>query len=148
MEPVVTTGSRGKLVVTSAMSIGVLSGRTGCHIETIRYYERIGLLPPPPRSAGGHRVYGVDHLKRLTFIRRGRQLGFALKDVRGLLALVDGGGQTCDEVQALTLAHLDEVRLKIDDLKVLEGVLGAMAAVCEDGTVPACPVIEALFRGA
>ena len=133
---------------TSAMFIGELSGRTGCNIETIRYYERVGLLPAPPRSAGGHRVYGVDHLKRLTFIRRGRQLGFALKDVRGLLALVDGGGYTCDEVQALTLSHLDEVRLKIADLKVLEGVLGDMAAECEGGTVPACPVIEALFRGA
>ena len=106
------------------------------------------ICPAPPRSAGGRRVYGVDHLKRLTFIRRGRQLGFALKDVRDLLARVDGGGQTCDEVQALTLAHLDEVRRKIADLKVLEGVLGAMAAECEGGTVPACPIIEALFLGA
>jgi MerR family mercuric resistance operon transcriptional regulator len=132
---------------TSTMLIGELSGRTGCNIETIRYYERIGLLPPPPRSAGGHRLYGVDHLKRLTFIRRGRQLGFALKEVRGLLAMVDGGGQTCDEVQALTLAHLDEVRRKIADLKAMERVLDAMAAECEGGTVPACPVIGALFRG-
>jgi MerR family mercuric resistance operon transcriptional regulator len=132
----------------SAMPIGALSRHTGCNIETIRYYERVGLLPAPPRSAGGHRIYGVDHLKRLTFIRRGRQLGFTLKDVRGLLALVDGGGHTCDEVQVLTLAHLGEVRRKIADLKVMEGVLGAMAAECEGGTVPACPVIEALFRGA
>ena len=134
-------------LAASAMPIGALSRHTGCNIETIRYYERVGLLPAPPRSAGGHRIYGVDHLKRLTFIRRGRQLGFALKDVRGLLALVDGGGHTCDEVQALTLDHLDEVRRKIADLKVMEGVLGDMAAECEGGTVPRLPGHRGLVPG-
>ncbi|MEX1206566.1 MAG: MerR family transcriptional regulator, partial [Dongiaceae bacterium] len=71
-------------------TIGALSRRTGCKVETIRYYERIGLLPAPPRSAGGQRHYGEDGLKRLTFIRRGRELGFSLKELRGLLRLVDG----------------------------------------------------------
>ena len=71
---------------------GLLSRRAGCNIETIRYYESIGLMPMPPRSQGGHRLYDQEHLKRLTFIRRARELGFRLREIRGLLALVDGGG--------------------------------------------------------
>jgi MerR family mercuric resistance operon transcriptional regulator len=131
-----------------SLTIGVLSKNTGCHIETIRYYERIGLLPAPPRSAGGHRLYGEAHLKRLTFVRRGRELGFTLDDIRGLLGLVDGGEYTCAEVKALTLDHLGEVRRKLADLRRLEKVLKDMAAQCDGGAVPDCPVIDALFRAA
>ena len=72
------------------MTIGPLSEKTGCHIETIRYYERIGIMPSPPRTEGGHRVYREEHLKRLTFIRRSRELGFTLEEIRNLLLLVDG----------------------------------------------------------
>jgi MerR family mercuric resistance operon transcriptional regulator len=75
---------------TPTMTIGPLSEKTGCNIETIRYYERIGMMPKPPRTAGGHRVYREEHLKRLTFIRRSRELGFTLDQVRNLLLLVDG----------------------------------------------------------
>ena len=125
--------------------IGALSGRTGCAIETIRYYERIGLLPAPPRSAGGHRVYDDDNLKRLTFIRRGRTLGFTLDQVRGLLSLVDGGDFSCDEVRQLTLAHLGEIRDKIADLRRLQQTLDEMAAQCDRGELPDCPIIETLF---
>ena len=127
-------------------TIGVLSRRTGCKVETIRYYERIGLLPAPARSAGGHRLFGEDHLKRLTFIRRGRELGFSLDDIRGLLGLVDGGAYTCAEVKAVTLEHLGEVRRKLADLRRLERVLKGMAAECDGGSLPDCPVIDALFR--
>ncbi len=126
--------------------IGTLSRRTGCNIETIRYYERIGLLPAPPRGEGGHRRYGRGHLKRLTFVRRGRELGFTLDEIRRLLALVDGRGATCGEVKAITLDHLDGVRRKIADLKRLERVLKDMAAQCDGGEVPECPVVDALFR--
>ena len=70
--------------------IGALSARTGCNIETIRYYEKIGLLPTPPRSSGGRRLYSHEHLKQLTFVRRSRQLGFHLGEIRELLNLVDG----------------------------------------------------------
>jgi MerR family mercuric resistance operon transcriptional regulator len=129
------------------LTIGALSKYTGCNIETIRYYERIGLLPGPPRSAGGHRLYGEAHLKRLTFIRRGRELGFTLDDIKGLLGLVDGGAYTCAEVKALTLDHLGEVRRKLADLKRLERVLKDMAEECDGGAVPDCPIIDALFRG-
>jgi len=125
---------------------GVIAARTGVNIETVRYYERIGLLPAPPRSKGGHRMYDEVLLRRLNFIRRCRELGFTLDEVRSLLQLVDGGDYTCGEVEGLTTAHLGEVRRKLADLKRLEKVLREMVARCEGGEVPECPVIEALFR--
>jgi MerR family mercuric resistance operon transcriptional regulator len=125
--------------------IGALSERTGCNIETIRYYERIGLMPPAARSEGGHRLYGEDQSRRLGFIRRTRQLGFTLDEVRTLLRLVDGGRFTCAQVKRITVHHLDDVRRKISDLRKIERVLGEMAAQCDGGTVPKCPVIDALF---
>ena len=127
-------------------TIGVLSKGTGCRIETIRYYERIELMPKPPRSPGGHRLYEEDHLRRLTFIRRSRELGFTLEEVRGLLRLVDGGSYTCAEVKALTLDHAAEVRRKVADLRKLERVLKEMAAECDGGEVPECPIIDTLYR--
>ncbi len=130
------------------LTIGGLSKGTGCNIETIRYYERIGLMPTPPRSQGGHRLYDEEHLKRPTFIRRSRELGFTLKEVRDLLRLVDGGSYTCAEVRTLTLDHAGEVRRKIEDLRKLEDVLKEMAAQCEGGEVPQCPIIDALYRKA
>ena len=128
------------------MMIGEVSRRTGCNIETIRYYERIGVLPQPPRSKGGHRVYGESHLKRLAFVRRARGLGFTQQEVRGLLELVDGGDFTCGEIKEIALAHADEVRQKISDLQRMENVLSNMAAECDGGTVPDCPIIDALFQ--
>jgi MerR family mercuric resistance operon transcriptional regulator len=127
------------------LSIGALSKQSGVNIETIRYYEKIGVMPAPARSAGGYRIYALDHLKRLGFIRRGRQLGFSLDELRGLLHLVDGHAYTCAEVHALTLQHLTEVRHKIADLRRLERVLADMAAQCTEDLVPECPVIDALF---
>ena len=126
---------------------GALAARTGCNIETIRYYERIGLMPDPPRTKGGHRAYDEDHLRRLAFICRARELGFSLGDVRGLLILVDGGAYSCAEVKALTLAHVGDIRRKIGDLRKIERVLDTMAAQCDDGEVPQCPVIDSLFQG-
>src|SRR3546814_908405 len=103
MGSVVTTGSRGKMrrhdkyITPAGYGIGTLSGRTGVNIETIRYYERIGVMPKPPRSVGGQRVYDAGHLKRLAFIRRSRELGFSLDEIRALLRLVDGGDYPCGE---------------------------------------------------
>ena len=127
-------------------TIGGLSKQTECNIETIRYYERIGILPEPPRTSGGHRIYDDDHLKRLTFVRRSRELGFTLEEIRQLLGLVDGGDYTCAEVKVITVEHLDDVRQKIKDLRRLERILKEMASQCEDGTVPDCPIIDALFQ--
>ncbi|MEQ8664869.1 MAG: helix-turn-helix domain-containing protein [Rhodospirillales bacterium] len=117
---------------------------TGCHLETIRYYEKIGLMPEPPRSAAGYRIYGEAHVARLRFILRGRQLGFSIEELRGLLSLVDRGAQTCAEVQALTEQHLADVRAKITDLRRIEKVLADTAAKCSGEEVPECPVLEAL----
>ncbi len=121
-----------------------LAKRSGCNLETIRYYERIGMLPDPPRSAAGYRVYEEAHAKRLRFILRGRELGFSIEEVRGLLDLVDGGHQTCAEIQQRTERHLADVRTKIADLKRIETVLAATAAKCTGRAVPACPVLDAL----
>jgi MerR family mercuric resistance operon transcriptional regulator len=125
--------------------IGALSKRTGCNIETIRYYERIGLMPPATRSDGGHRLYGEAQARRLGFIRRTRQLGFTLDDVRTFLRLVDGGRYTCAQVRRITVHHLDGVRQRITDLQRIERSLGSMAAECDGGTIPRCAVIDALF---
>ncbi|HEY8213218.1 MAG TPA: helix-turn-helix domain-containing protein [Methylocystis sp.] len=126
-------------------SIGELSKQSDVNIETIRYYEKIGVMPAPGRSAGGYRIYGADHLKRLSFVRRSRQLGFSLDEIRGLLRLVDGHAYTCAEVQALTLNHVAEIRRKIADLKRLERVMAEMAAQCSGERAPECAVINALF---
>jgi len=128
------------------MAIGGLSKRTGCKVETIRYYEKIGLLSPPARSQGGHRHYSEQALKRLNFIRKGRALGFPLDGVRGLLALADGDEESCAEVERIAARHLSEVRDKIADLKTLEKVLKDMVARCGGGTPPSCPLIETLFE--
>ena len=128
------------------MLIGALSKRTGCNIETIRFYERIGIMPNPARTQGGHRVYTQDHLKRLTFVRRSRELGFTLDQVRNLLSLVDSDDYTCDEVKAMTVEHADEVRQKIADLNKLKRVLDDMVSQCDRGDIPDCPVIDALFE--
>jgi MerR family mercuric resistance operon transcriptional regulator len=128
------------------MRRGDLAGRSGCNIETVRFYEKRGFLPDPPRTGGGHRDYGQEHLKRLTFIRRSRELGFTLAEVRGLLSLVDGSGHTCAEVRSMTLHHLDDTRRKIADLQRLALTLEDIAAQCEGDAVPECPIIEALFQ--
>lgn len=127
------------------MRRGELANLSGCNIETVRFYEKQGLLPAPPRTAGGHRDYAREHLKRLTFIRRSRELGFTLGEVRGLLGLVDGSDWTCG---AMTLDHLADVRRKIADLKKLAQTLEDMAAQCDGGAVPACPIVDALLGSA
>lgn len=128
------------------MRRGELAERSGCNIETVRFYETQGLLPAPPRTAGGHRDYALEHLKRLTFIRRSRELGFTLGEVRGLLGLVDGGDWTCAEVREMTLEHLADVRRKLADLERLAQILEDMASQCDGGAMPACPVIDALLQ--
>jgi len=102
-------------------------------------------MPPATRSDGGHRLYGEAQGRRLGFIRRTRELGFTLDQVRTLLKLVDGGRYTCAQVKRITVHHLDEVRRKVVDLRKIERALAEMAAQCDGGTVPKCPVIDALF---
>jgi MerR family mercuric resistance operon transcriptional regulator len=127
------------------LSIGELSKQSGVHIETIRYYEKIGVMPPPSRSAGGYRLYEAEHLKRLSFVRRSRQLGFSLDEIRGLLHLVDRDAYTCVQVRELALRHMEEIRRKIADLKRLKQVMEEMSAQCSNDRAPECAIIDALF---
>lgn len=130
---------------TYAMQIGALSKHSGVNVETIRYYERIGIMPAPTRSASGYRMYSPDHLKRLMFVRRGRELGFGIDELRDLLRLVDGHTYTCAQIHELTLQHVVSVRRKIADLRRLQRVLDDMAAQCSGDQIPECPIIDTLF---
>jgi len=123
---------------------GELAQRCNCNPETIRHYEKIGLLPAPARTSGGYRMYAIDDQRRLGFILRARELGFAIAEIRMLLSLMVGGSNSCAEVRALTLHHLRGVRARIADLRRLERILAETVAACSGRTAPACPVIDAL----
>lgn len=118
---------------------------TGCNLETIRYYEKIGIMPDPPRSTKGYRSYDDAHVRRLKFVMRSRDLGFSLEEVRGLLGLVDEQSRTCAEVQIIAEDHLTDVRAKIADLQRIEHVLSDTVARCTGDAVPECAVIDALL---
>ena len=135
-----------RMAKPSPLGIGVLSRHTGVKIETIRYYERSGLLRKPERTAGGYRTYSPADEQRLLFIRRTRDLGFSLAEVRRLLSLADQKSRSCRSVHALAVDHLVEVRARIADLRRMEKVLAEMVATCAQGTMPACPLLEVLAR--
>lgn len=127
------------------MTRGELAKRTGCNAETIRYYEKIDLLPEPLRSESGYRQYDEAHERRLRFVMRGRQLGFAIGDLKSLLNLVDRNAVSCGEVEKLARDHLQSVRKKILDLKRMESVLSETVRSCSGKDVPECPLIDTLF---
>ncbi|MDO9431806.1 MAG: helix-turn-helix domain-containing protein [Phenylobacterium sp.] len=127
-----------------AIQIGELSRRTGCNIETIRYYERIGLMPAPPRR-GRYRSYGADDVGRLGFVRRARELGFTLDEVRALLGLAGGGQASCADVRTLAASHLTDVRARIADLRRMERVLADSVRACDAEQDPGCPLIQSLY---
>ena len=132
-------------VKKSSFSRGALAKQTGVNIETIRYYEKDNVMPDPPRSSGGHRLYDSTHLKRLYFIRRCRELGFSLDEIRGLLNLVNSQHYTCAEVKERTTNQLENTRQKIRDLRKMERTLKEMVAECSGGMVPDCPIVDTLF---
>ncbi len=127
------------------LSSGALAREAGVNIETIRYYEKLRLMPEPYRTGNGYRVYDEADLKRLSFIRRCRELGFSLDEVRGLLGLVDGGDYTCAEVRDLSIVRLGDVRQKIRDLRKMERTLKEMVSQCDGGLVPECPIVDRLY---
>lgn len=128
----------------AAYAIGDLARQTGTKVETIRWYERDGIMPSPVRTAGGHRAYSQVHLDRLAFIRHARELGFPLEDVRQLLRLADNPERSCDQADALARSHLAGVRSRITRLQALEAELARMIAACGRGRVADCRVIEVL----
>lgn len=127
------------------IGIGELSKQTNCKIETIRYYEQQELMPKPPRTVGGHRLYNATMLGRLLFIRRSRELGFSMNEVRQLLSLVDGEQISCERVNAIAEHHLQDINAKIADLRKMHRTLKELAGRCSGDDVPDCPIIEDLL---
>jgi Cu(I)-responsive transcriptional regulator len=126
------------------LSIGTLARRTGTKVQTIRYYEEIGLLPEPRRTQGGQRRYAAADLDRLAFIRHARQLGFTLETIRQLLDLADDPAKSCAEVDRIAQRQLREVERRIARLEALRAELGRMLEQCRRDTVAECRVLEVL----
>jgi MerR family transcriptional regulator, mercuric resistance operon regulatory protein len=126
------------------LPIGELSKRTGVNIETIRYYERVKLLSPPPRTASGRRVYDSTDLRILVFVRRSRELGFSLDEIRALLRLGGPEKASCREVREIAAHHLEGIRSKLHDLKKLERLLATTVSRCSGTSAPDCPVLDIL----
>ena len=130
-----------------ALTIGHLARETGTKVETVRFYEKSGLLPAPARTEGNYRSYDRVHLNRRSFVRRARDLGFSLDQIRDLLALSDDRGQSCAAVDAIAKEHRAEVERKIADLRSLKKELDRMIDQCGCGVVADCRIIESLSPG-
>lgn len=126
------------------LPIGQLSRLSGVNIETIRYYERIKILAAPPRSSSGRRVYNSAHIRTLAFIRRSRELGFSLDEIRELIRLGGPHGASCREVREIATHHLEHIRAKLSDLRKLERLLAGTIVKCSGRQVPECPVLDIL----
>ncbi|MBX3710422.1 MAG: helix-turn-helix domain-containing protein [Lysobacter sp.] len=127
-----------------SLTIGQLANATATKAETIRYYERIGLLLAPPRSAGNYRTYGPLDVQRLGFVRRARELGFSIEQIRELLSLGVDAEQDCGDIDQLTRAHVTRIEEKIADLQRLKDELFAMLRACPGGTVAQCQILQSL----
>ena len=126
------------------MNIGELARAADIKAETIRYYERIGLLPAPPRTAGNYRNYSLTDVGRLAFTRRARDLGFSIEQIRALLDLAERKDQSCAAVDAIARQHLADVERKLADLAALRRELGSLIGQCRHGIVAECRILEAL----
>jgi MerR family mercuric resistance operon transcriptional regulator len=128
-----------------SLTIGQLAQRAQVNIETIRYYERRGLMPEPPRLESGYRQYCQDHVARIQFIRRAKELGFSLKEILGLLSLRVDPSTTCGDVKRKAEAKIVDIEEKIRDLQRMREALARLVASCKgDGPSSECPILEAL----
>lgn len=131
-----------------AHSIGAASKQTGCSVPTIRYYEEVGLLPPAPRTESNQRHYDQAAIRRLTFIRRCRDFGFTIEQVRELVGLVDKPNQDCVEVRDIAQMHLQDVQKKLAEFQALEASLSAFVcscnSACAGGPAGDCTILEDL----
>lgn len=134
--------------MSARLSIGLVARRTGCTVPTIRYYEGIGLLPPATRTEAGQRHYDEAAVRRLVFVRRCRDFGFSIDQVRELVGLVDEPDRPCLEVRDIASRHLAGVQRKLDELKALEAGLSAFVCSCETacagGAAVDCTILEDL----
>ena len=131
-------------MATADFTIGDLARSTATKVETVRYYERIGLMPTTARTAGNYRAYARAHVERLSFIRRARALGFSIEQVRELLSLADDRSRPCAAVDELARTHLAAVERKLADLAALGRELEALLGQCHRGTIAECRIIQAL----
>lgn len=129
---------------TAEYTIGHLARETGCKVPTIRYYEQIGLMPAPSRTAGNQRRYGPEHVARLDFIQHCRELGFRQQTIHNLLKLTKHPSQNCEAVTEIARTHLDEVNKRIARLAALKLELERMIEVCRGGQISDCQIIETL----
>jgi|JI8StandDraft_1071087.scaffolds.fasta_scaffold67038_1 DNA-binding transcriptional MerR regulator len=134
--------------MSARLSIGLVARRTGATVPTVRYYEEIGLLPAASRTASGQRSYDEATVRRLVFIRRCRDFGFSIEQVRELVGLVDQPDRPCVEVRDIAASHLQQVRRKLDELKALETSLSAIVCgcnvACAGGAAVDCTILEDL----
>src|SRR5580658_4045946 len=130
------------------LTIGALAQRMQCQTETIRFYEREGLLPPPARSGGNYRLYGKPHLERLAFIRRCRSLDMTLDEIRVLLQLRDKPADNCAQVSTVLDEHIQHVADRIADLRTLQGQLRELRKLCVSAEADGCGILRELARGA
>lgn len=128
----------------TTLTIGRLASATGCKVSTIRYYEQVGLLPKPARSAGNTRIYEQIHLERLGFIQHCRQLGFAQSNIRDMLELSDHPDQSCEAVTAIARSHLEDLDRRIARMSALRNELKSMIDTCSGGRVEQCRIVKAL----
>jgi MerR family mercuric resistance operon transcriptional regulator len=128
------------------MKIGEAAAASGCPLETIRYYESIGLVPQPARTGNGYRRYSEDDVRRLRFVTRGRELGFNLDEIRGLLQLSTDSTLSCSEVDQLARAHLAEIEMRVAELQQMAHELRRTIASCRGGQRAACAILDALWK--
>lgn len=129
-------------------SVGQLAKESGCKVETVHYYEKIALMPKPPRTEGGHRIYALPDVKRLNFIRRSRELGFKIEQIKDLLKFIDEPNHYCGEVRAMAMQQARVMQEKIDDLHKLQKALNEMVVKCKnsDNSIDDCPIVDALYN--
>lgn len=130
------------------MKISQAAEASGCHLETIRYYERIGLLPQPGRTGSGYRVYEPVDIERLRFITRGRDLGFSLEEIRSLLQLSGDDQMSCMDVDRLARSHLADIQTRMEDLRRMARELERVIASCHGGQRAECTILSTLRQPA
>ena len=126
------------------MKISTVAANSGCNLETIRYYERIGLMPPPERTPNGYREYSEADVEQLRFISRGRGLGFSLQEIRSLLRLAQDPGLSCSEVDQLARKHLDDILVRLKDLQRMAHELERTIDHCKKGQRSECTILDSL----
>ena len=129
------------------MKIGCVAERSGVPAKTIRYYEDIGLITKPERTAGGYRTYGYQDIEILRFVNRARSLGFSIKDVRNLLALYQDRGRASIDVKSIALEHVEEIERKMEELDSIRRALLHLAQKCHGDERPECPILNELAHG-